>query len=239
MKLFTTLTAIAVLIFAGTAYAQMAKKISVFPDAPENTTDVNDTEQAPVYTPPADSELPKVKYLKMQPVRNLQEKIDRLLQGIKIDIPPEYDYYGYEIRRYMTHVGNIEVYKNPDRRKLEEENIKNAQIVFSYWVADIRKQEQEIQEEIEKTNASSNLRTSYNYNSGVVAAFQVECQGWLTNNEQMLKFLDDNSGAFLFESPFLKFTQSEARDAFAVLFSAREKARQQLNKYGPFAGVIY
>ena len=47
----------------------------------------------------------EVTFLNLEHPRTFQGRIDRLLYGIYTDVAPEYDHFGYEIRRYMAGVG--------------------------------------------------------------------------------------------------------------------------------------
>ncbi len=198
-----------------------------------------DSQTGLTYAPPSDPSYEKVKYLKAEPPGSLQEQINRLIHGIKVDMPPEYDQYGYEMRRYMAHAGNPEIYQEQTRVKDELNNVLTAKIIFSYWVADLDKQMKEIEAGIEKENASGNARSSYNYNRGVVDAFKIECQSWLDNNESILRFLSENPDIYMYEDSYLKFRDPDAYEAFAAMFEARQKSRETINKYPPFSMMVY
>ncbi len=60
--------------------------------------------------PPQEPNIVVAKFLKIEPPQNLTERVARLAHGITVDMPPDYDYYGYEIRRYMQGVGNLKIY---------------------------------------------------------------------------------------------------------------------------------
>jgi hypothetical protein len=198
-----------------------------------------DPETGFVYEAPTDPRIPKVKFLKLTPPTTTQERVDRLIQGIKIDIPPEYDHYGYEIRRYMASAGNDEIYK--DRRRLEVElaNVKNARVVFSYWMVELRREIQAVEADLEAKKDYSATRSTLSYNRGIVDAFQIEAQSWLSNNEELLKFLVENPGAYKLDKTRLIFQESEAMQAFAALFKSREESRARVNEYQPFSMMIY
>ena len=198
-----------------------------------------DPETGFIYEPPSDPLVPKVKFLKLDPPATMQERVDRLIQGIKIDIPPEYDHFGYEIRRYMASAGNEAIYK--DRKRLEAEllNVQNARIVFSYWMVELRKEIQIIEAELEAKKDYSTTRSTLNYNRGIVDAFQIEAQSWLANNEELLKFLVENPGTYKLDKSRLVFQEAEAMQAFAALFKAREESRAHVNEYQPFSMMLY
>lgn len=237
MKIILPLAAFVFFMLQQPSLAQTTNDFYIH-QSDQNASEV-DPETGFSYEPPSDPQIPKVKFLKLEPPGSLQDRIDRLIHGIKIDVPPEYDHYGYEIRRYMAHAGNEEIYK--DRKRLEQEltNIQNAKVVFSYWMVEIRKEVQGIEAEIEANNGSSGTRTAFNYNRGIVDAFQIEAQSWLNNNEDIVKFLVDNAGEYKLDKARLIFLQPEAMQAFSALFDAREKSRERINAYQPFAIMLY
>ncbi len=191
------------------------------------------------YQPPVEPNIPQVKFQKPPGAGSLRERIDRLVEGVTVDIPPEYDHYGYELRRYMASVGNPQVYGDPERRKAELKNVKTAQIIFEYWIAEIRKQMSQISKDIDIQNASSDIRTSFKYNTGVVNAFQMECQIWLDKNKVLLEFLDQNAAFFTFKDPYLNFRETQMLAAFKSAYDVRSRARLEINKYSPFAMMVY
>lgn len=200
-----------------------------------------DPETGLTYEAPSEEpDIPQVQYLKIAEARSVQERLDSLLHGITVDVPPEYDHFGYEIRRYMAHVGNKEVYSSEARLDQELQNAGKARIVFDYWVSDLNKKMRAMNDAFDKDpNAAATYRTTLNYNRGVVTAFQTELGAWLDNNENLLKFLYENRQMYTFEGGHIKFSESLARDAFAALFAAREKSREIIQEYSPFAAVAF
>ena len=192
-----------------------------------------------VYAPPVEPNFALVKFLKTTPPKTLQERIDRLVEGIKIDIPPEYDYYGYEIRRYMAHVGTGQVYMDSKTLADEQLNVKKAHIIFRFWQDYLTNEMKEIAAQIEKDKAPSNIRDAFKYNSGIVAAFEIECRAWLDNNEALLNFLAEDKDAYSFQDPKITFDAYGDEASFVSIFFAREKSRAQINKYHSFAGMIF
>ena len=75
----------------------------------------------------------KVTMMKLDPPLSVRERVDRLLYGINTDVPPEYDHYGYEIRRYMTDVGNIKIFDGPEFLVKQIKNVRKARVIAEYW----------------------------------------------------------------------------------------------------------
>ena len=183
--------------------------------------------------------LPKVTFLQLDPPRTLDERIDRLVQGIAVDIPPEYDQYGYELRRYMATILHPQIFTNQKRLQEEAQNVKNAGIVLRYWKKALRAEIEAIEAEIDKGNVPSSTRSSFNYKKGIVTAFLVESQVWVDNNQKLLDFLLANPRGYSYEAPWLTFHNSEDKKTFIALFRAREEAHAHMVEYVPFAMMVY
>jgi hypothetical protein len=219
------------------APAQVESAFYIYPD--DRLHGGVDSETGLTYQPPPEPEYPEIQYLKLEEPRTLKEKIEYMVNGITVDVPPEYDHYGYELRRYMARAGNPEIYASPARRAQELQNVKNAKIILSYWMNELAKQSGEIAETIEEENSSSDIRSSYKYNGGVVSAFNAEIQNWLNTHEELLTFLQQREQKYLFQDSYVRFLKYEDRDVFAKIFKARVAALDEINDYSPFAGMVY
>ncbi|MCE7887205.1 MAG: hypothetical protein DYH13_06855 [Alphaproteobacteria bacterium PRO2] len=191
------------------------------------------------YEPPPEPQIQPVKFLKKDPPLNLRERVDRLLHGIKAAVPPEYDHYGYELRRYMAHISGPSVFNNPERIKEELSNIKKADIILKYWRQEIMRENTEIVKLIDEQNAPTNTRTSFKYNSGTAMAFLSECHTWIQKNRELLEFLLANQGNFVYADGRFEFPSMADRDTFAAIFMAAIQSRSYVNEYVPFAGMVY
>ncbi|MGB4107182.1 MAG: hypothetical protein WBK55_05230 [Alphaproteobacteria bacterium] len=191
------------------------------------------------YTPPAEPYLSPVKFLKQDPPVSLNERVERLLHGIKVDISPEYDHYGYELRRYMAHVSGPQVFNNEAKIKEELSNIRKAEIILQYWRQEMMRESGEIAKIIEEKNSPTNTRTSFKYNSGSALAFLSECHTWIQKNKELLEFLLEKQGLYSFDGEKFMFKSNKDRDVFAAKFTAAIQARTYINEYVPFAGMVY
>jgi hypothetical protein len=190
---------------------------------------------------PKEPNLPKVKFLEMPPLKTLGDRVDALLYGIHTDIPPEYDYYGYEMRRYMANVGGPDVLGSAANLKTELENIRNAGIILEYWRKAVNKDIADLDKIITDDNAdvSTNVRTVFRYNRAVADAFFVECQQWIDNNKALLEFLQSMEGAYQYEDPIFMFHDNADRLKFVSLYKARQEALDHIREHGPFAVMVY
>ena len=195
------------------------------------------------HTPPVmEPKIDAVQFLKIEEPRSLKERVDTLLYGVYTDIPPEYDHFGYELRRYMAHIAGPEVLGDPIRLRAELANVKKAQIIFDYWRKDLITKIKAIEATIEADpSVSSSIRTTFKYNSGVVNAFLTECKSWLDNNEAVLKFLVNASEAevYTYEDPLITFDTREDKNAFMSLFRAQQQSVKNINEYAPFMQMVY
>lgn len=64
--------------------------------------------------PPNEPNIIAIRFQQDKPPKGVVERIQRLTLGITTDMPPEYDVYGYEIRRYMAQVGNAKIYQDDE-----------------------------------------------------------------------------------------------------------------------------
>lgn len=192
------------------------------------------------YRQPAEPGFEKVTYLKQEPCTMLRERIERLIHGIYVDIPPEYDHYGYEIRRYMAHIGGQDVLNSSHNIRAQLKNIKNAQIILKYWREAVNKEAEAIEAEIGKTTGDSSIRSSLKYHRGVAQAFFTEAASWMRNNQGLLEYLDGlDKDTYEFAQPTMVFNDTNALRHYAALLKARDKSLKQMQEYAPFIKMVY
>lgn len=179
--------------------------------------------------PPHEPELLQVDFLKISPPVSLKERIDRLVQGVSIDIPPEYDHYGYELRRYMQHVGNVQIYTDDNFRNEQIENVKKAKIIMDYWRNHLKDEIISLEEAVKSQELSTTENTAYKQNIAEVNNFLVLAQGWLDSNLEFLEYLHAVSGKYEYNYPRLIFKPDEKK---GLLEEGRE-----LNNMTDFVGA--
>ncbi len=187
-----------------------------------------------------DPEFEVVKYLKLKEPQSMRERIERLAHGIYVDLPPEYDHYGYEVRRYMAHVGGPLVPTSKTNVEGQLQNIKNAKIIAQHWQKTMFDEIKDIDEALKNSESESSYRALYKYNSGIVRAFFTELNSWLDNNETLLAYLmtvDD--GGYTYEAPVFRFSDKKDLKQFARYYDAQIRALEQIRKYPPFRIMLY
>lgn len=201
----------------------------------DNTVVVHDSP-----TPPEEPNILEVTYLNLPAISTFEMRIDRLIQGIMIDVPPEYDHYGYEIRRYMARIGNPEIFENEERLRKELANVKRARIVFSYWQKSVDKEIGELEEYAKNNNISSVARSSYSKNKATVRSFMVALQGWIDSNERFLEHALSAKHTFESFYPDIVFLQQGADVIdFYNNFRAKQSRLEAIRKYRPFSIMVY
>lgn len=229
---------------AGQAVAQGAGDSilrQAYPQAGEKRERPNQGLEMPEfhYQPPSEPVFEKVEYQKLEPPLHLQERIERLIHGIKVDIPPEYDHYGYEIRRYMARVAGPKVLASQKNIEGQLQNIKNAEIILKYWRDTHAKEIAAIEAEIEASNSSS-YSTSFKYHRGVANAFFVEAGSWMNNNRAVLEYLQElGPQGYTFRDGKIKFGSRKELTKFLALFKAQREALEIIQGYTPFRMMVY
>jgi len=184
----------------------------------------------------------KVTFLKLEEPSSFRERIDRLVYGITTDVAPEYDHYGYEIRRYMQSVGNAAKFNDPAFIEQQIKNLNTADIILEYWKKKLKADMEEIEGLIEERQETSSNRTMFKYNRGVANAFLIECKSWIDNNRAVLKYLQDvGPAAYRYDAEkgqfFFKNIQ-HFRD-FSAIYKSKIKALTEMRSYLPFRMMVY
>lgn len=192
------------------------------------------------YRPPAEPVFDKVTFLKLDPPRGLSERIERLIHGIYVDIPPEYDHFGYEVRRYMSAVAGPQVLGSQTNLKGQIKNIKTAEIILKYWREQHKKEVAAIEAKIEEDNASSSTRSSFKYHRGVADAFFIEAGSWTRNNQALLEYLVEiGPDAYKIKQEVFTFNDQNHFRKFAARFKAQQDALKEIQGYTPFRMMVY
>lgn len=242
-----TIAGVGVLMSAS-VWAQQRGGVSLFQlradiaGSPEELALANDPNKRALldnYEGPEELILPEVKYYGFDRPSHLQGLAESLVHGITINLPPEYDHYGYELRRHMKSVGNYSIYTNQQALDLQRRNIEKSHIIFKYWRQKINADLLEVKNRIDKENGDSKARTTYKLNTAIVKAFMVETQVWINANEALLNFIAERRRSITFSKGRIRFDSTKDQELFLSLYATREKARREMYKYDPFRGMVY
>lgn len=189
---------------------------------------------------PLEPNLTKIKYLKRNPVASIDARVGRLAEGVTIDIPPQYDHYGYEIRRYMKNVGNIKIFD--DDKFIEEQiiNIKKASVIAQYWKKSLEKEIREIELLLASDGSVSlSTRTEFNQNRTKVKKLMLVIQGWLNANEKLLMHIFNTPDQYKVYYPEIIIFAAQERLDFHNLTTIRQAKLQDIKQYIPFVMMVY
>jgi len=190
-------------------------------------------------SPPSEPHFKKVKFLKQQPPKTLAERVDRIIHGIYIDIPPEYDHYGYEIRRSMKSILTPHDLNDPLLIPEKLENVRKARIILDYWKRELNKEMRELGALVDEQKTTINLKTTYRYNQRIVTEFIPVLYGWVDKNMQFLEYVRDINGEFYVNYPFYDIADKNKKREFQKLYNEREEALKKVITYSPFRAMIY
>ena len=188
---------------------------------------------------PIEPHFKEVTFLSQPEPKTLSERVDRMVHGIKTDIPPEYDHYGYEIRRYMKSIMTPQDLNNTLQLPKKIQSAKTARIILDYWKKALSEERNAIQVELDKGNVSSSLITTFRYNSGVINEFIPDAYLWVDRNIEYLEFLQEHAGEYYIEYPFHDISNKTMRDKYIALYDEREQGLRRILKYSPFRAMIY
>tara|TARA_B100001989_G_C24486633_1_gene437293 strand:+ start:253 stop:993 length:741 start_codon:yes stop_codon:yes gene_type:complete len=190
--------------------------------------------------PPREPVILKIEFRKQPVYTSIDHKIGALLHGIHVDTPPEYDHYGYEIRRYMASVGNLKIYESEEFIVQQIKNVRKARVIVEYWQAKIQNDVNEIEAEIEKMeNVSSVVKTNLKKNKAEARSFMADLQRWIDSNERFLKKAYEMLGYIDVYYPELVFLRPHERVDFFNLLQIKQVALKRMKQYEPFAIMVY
>lgn len=189
--------------------------------------------------PPNEPNILPVKFLQDVPPRGLQDRVNRLVQGINVDIPPEYDQFGYEIRRYMARIYNPSIFTDEEFLGEQIKNIRKARVIARYWQKHLEKEVTELEELVSQMDSGSSIWTSLKQNKQVTRTFVIDLQGWLDANERLLTKTFDSFGSIQCLYPELVFLRPHERTDYYNLLQTRQAKLNNIKKYAAFSLMVY
>ncbi|MCB1593088.1 MAG: hypothetical protein KDI90_11625 [Alphaproteobacteria bacterium] len=189
--------------------------------------------------PPGEPNIVEITFLKDVPPRGLLDRANRLIYGITTDIPPEYDQYGYEIRRYMASVGNMKVFTDEDFLEEQIKNTRKARVIARFWQKYIEEEIDELEKLVNEKDSSSSVWTALKQNRQITRTFIIDLQGWIDSNERLLMKIFDSFGFIQVEYPELIFMRPHERVDFFNTLQTRQAKLNAIKKYQAFALMSY
>ncbi|MGH1378111.1 MAG: hypothetical protein ACRBB3_04750 [Alphaproteobacteria bacterium] len=207
----------------------------VMPELRSTSVMIDDDDEMPL-----EPNIGVVKYKKRQPITSMKERVDRLVQGVNKSIPPEFDHYGYEIRRYMAHVGNLEVFENEEYLKDQIKNTRKAAIIYKYWKKALEKEVYDIEEIINNDETISPvIRTAFKQNKTTVRTFLVSLKSWIDSNERLLMHVFNDPEIYEIYYPEIIIANAKANVKFYNLSVIKQTKLKEIRVYRPFSVMVH
>lgn len=192
--------------------------------------------------PPLEPNIGQIDFRKIPEVVEIPDRIASLIHGITIDIPPEYDHYGYEIRRYMSRAGNLRVFE--DREYLVEQikNVRKAKVIAKFWSDLLKKEIDEIEQVIDQDTdrkISFASKTAFKQNKRTTETFLISLDNWLVTNEDYLLFILDNPDRYVVNYPSILIGEESVRVPFYNKTLLRQTRLKEIKEYLPFSIMAY
>ncbi|MBI1301355.1 MAG: hypothetical protein GC137_06820 [Alphaproteobacteria bacterium] len=191
---------------------------------------------------PLEPNIGQIDFRKIPEVSETSERIAALIQGITIDIPPEYDHYGYEIRRYMSRIGNIKIYEDPEYLVEQIKNVRKSKVIAKFWADLLKKEITDIQALIDQdTDRRISLasKTAFRQNQRIAETFLISLDNWLVTNEEYLLHILDNQGKFVVSYPNIMIDEESMRVQFYNKALLRQTRLKEIKEYLPFSIMAY
>lgn len=223
-------------IHAEAAPPKPVKKQVVFmPELSDSSVIIDDDN-----IPPEEPNLLQVKFMRLDPPSGMTDRVTRIVYGITKDIPPEYDHYGYEIRRYMASCGNARIYEDDAFLETQIKNVRKAKVIQTYWADFIRSESEEIEKIMESDKMVTSVeRAAFRNNRADARAFMIALQGWIDSNEKLLQAIYDLNNYYELSYPEVIFLRPYERIDYYNALQVRQAKLMEIQKYQPFSIMVY
>lgn len=207
----------------------------VMPELRSTSVMIDDDDEMPV-----EPNIGVIIYKKRKPLTSMRERVDRLVQGVNKNIPPEFDHYGYEIRRYMSRAGNLEIFEDEEYLKDQIRNVRKAAIVFKYWKKYLEDEVLEIEELVDNDETISPvIRTVFKQNKTTLKTFIVSLKSWIDSNERLLLHVYNNPEIFEVYYPEIIIISPQANVKFYNLSLIKQTKLKDMRAYRPFNMMVH
>ncbi len=191
-------------------------------------------------TPPVEPNIGEATYIKYPALTSLEERVARLLFGIKTYIRPEYDHFGHEIRLHMSRIGNLKIYSDPDYMLEQFRNVKKAKVVADFWKKHLESEIEEIQKIMDNDETIPlKARTAFRQNKAAVRSFLMSLKAWIDSNEQLLRIIAKEREDLEVVYPEIITLTPTVRVDLHNALSVRTARLKDIRQYPPFTIMVY
>ncbi len=207
----------------------------VMPSLFSTSVVVDDDDEEPI-----EPNLGKVSFRRVPAYNNLDQRVDALIHGINKDLAPEFDHYGYEVRRYMARSGNAKIYTDQEYLIQQIKNIRKARVIVTFWKKHLDKEIGEIDRIInaDETTAFA-TRTAFKQNKAIVTTFMIILTAWVDSNEQFLMKIYEDPLLYELYYPEVIIQATQSRVSFYNALVVRQTKLKELREYHPFTMMVY
>ncbi len=189
---------------------------------------------------PVEPNLGEVAFRRVPAYNNFEQRVDTLIHGINKDLAPEFDHYGYGIRRYMARVGNSKIYTDQKYLIQQIKNVRKARVIVTYWKKHLDKEVAEIDEIISNDETVSfATRTAFKQNKAIVTTFLIVLAAWVDSNEQLLMKIYEDPSIYELYYPEVIIQVNQLRISFYNALVVRQTKLKEIRGYHPFTMMVY
>lgn len=189
--------------------------------------------------PPTEPNFADIDYKKNTPFNSIEDRINRLSHGVTKSIPPEFDHFGHEIRKYMSDVGNMKVFEDEEFLKKQIKSVKKARVIFDYWEDYLNNEVKGIDDVLATETVTSSARTKLKQNKAQLKTFVVVLKSWIDANERFLTFIFENPDILEVQYPELVVSEARYKVDLYNLLAFKQQKLKELQSFGPFEMMVY
>lgn len=190
--------------------------------------------------PPNAPILAKARFVKLPEVQDIQNRVKRVVEGVTEVIPPKYDHYGYEIRRYMQSVGDARIYEDEEFLKEQIVNVRRAKVIADFWKQHLENELQSLKAELDQEPEKYlSTKTMLKRHEAEIQRFVVVLNGWITLNEKILLLIFKEPDYYSVIYPEVIISSAQDKVAMYNLMNAKQTRLKDLRLYQPFEMMAY
>lgn len=190
--------------------------------------------------PPKAPVIPKIIFRKPPLAKDPYSQVKSLTEGVTTVIPPQYDHYGYEIRRYMQNVGDTKIYEDEEFLKEQILNVRKAMVIAEFWERNLSEELESLKGKVEEVSAlDMSIRSFFKRQETDIQRFKIVLHGWLSFNEKMLLHVHKDPDYYSVIYPEIIVSNTVEKIAFYNLYAAKQARLRDLKKFRPFEIMVY
>ncbi len=188
---------------------------------------------------PVEPSFAEVEYKRNTPFNSIEDRVSRLAHGVSKNIPPEFDHYGHEVRKYMAYVGNDRIFEDEEFLRKQIKSVKKARVVLEYWVDYLSEEQKKVEEILLNETVSATARTKHKQNKAQLKTFMVVIKSWIDANERYLTFIFQHFDVLELDYPQILVLESRYKTELYNLLAFKQQKLKELKEFKPFEMMVY